>query len=236
MGVTAPTSTTAPPSSPPSATVGDVTVTEGNAGTGVAVVTITLSRAVVAGETVKVNYALTAGSATAGSDYAATTGTLAFGAGEISKTVSVIVYGDTTVEPDEALSLVLSTPVGMTVADGTGLITITNDDVPPPPTLSISSVSVTEGSNSPHGDRDADPLPDFDDHRHRHGERPPDGHRDVGDRLQRLRHPHGHLRAGNARTDRDAHRGRRHHQGGQRDRAPGSLRRPGPPSPPARAR
>ena len=146
VGVTAPTSTTAPPSSPPSATVGDVTVTEGNAGTGVAVVTITLSRAVVAGETVKVNYALTAGSATAGSDYAATTGTLTFGAGEISKTVSVIVYGDTTVEPDETLSLVLSTPVGMTVADGTGVITITNDDVPPPPTLSISSVSVTEGN------------------------------------------------------------------------------------------
>ena len=58
----------------------------------------------------------------------------------------MIVYGDTTVEPDETLSLVLSTPVGMTVADGTGVITITNDDVPPPPTLSISSVSVTEGN------------------------------------------------------------------------------------------
>lgn len=41
--------------------------------------------------------------------------------------------GDTTVEPDETFSVVLSNAVNATIGDGTGVGTIGNDDVAPTP-------------------------------------------------------------------------------------------------------
>ena len=54
----------------PSLSINDVTVTEGNTGTTSATFNVTLSAA--SGQTVIVNYATADGTATAGSDYAAT--------------------------------------------------------------------------------------------------------------------------------------------------------------------
>jgi len=45
----------------------------------------------------------------------------------------VPVNGDTTVEPDETFSVVLSNAVNATIGDGTGVGTIGNDDVAPTP-------------------------------------------------------------------------------------------------------
>ncbi|WP_408589829.1 cadherin-like domain-containing protein [Novosphingobium sp.] len=102
-------------------------IAEGNSGTKVLTFTVTLSSASV--QTVTVNYATADGSATAGSDYVATSGTLTFAPGETSKTVAVTVNGDTVLEGDETLTLHLSgaSNASINVADGTG--TLTNDDV-----------------------------------------------------------------------------------------------------------
>jgi hypothetical protein len=108
--------------------INDVTLTEGNSGTKNATFTVTLS-----GETfqpVTVNYATANGTATAGSDYTATTGTLIFNVnpGETSKQITVSILGDTLAESDETFFINLSNPINATIADNQGITTITNDD------------------------------------------------------------------------------------------------------------
>ena len=90
---------------------------------------VTLNRGVKATDgTVTVDYATSNGSATAGSDYTATSGTLTFGVGQSSKTVNVTLLDDAHDEGNETMSLLLSNPVGMTIADGEGIGTISNVD------------------------------------------------------------------------------------------------------------
>ncbi len=133
-----------PPPVPPSLSVADASVTEGNSGTSDLAFTVTLSAA--ATSPVTVAYATANGTATAGSDYAASAGTLTFAAGETSKVVHVQVTGDTVVEANESLTLSLSSPNGATIAHGTATGTIVNDDTAPLPTLSIGDSSFAEGS------------------------------------------------------------------------------------------
>src|SRR5256714_469247 len=106
----------------------DVTIAEGNSGTKVA--TFTVSHTGTAA--FSVNYATADGSATAGSDYVATSNTLNFAAGSgaaQSQTVSVTINGDTTVEPDETFFVNLLNPTnGGTLVKSQGIGTITNDD------------------------------------------------------------------------------------------------------------
>jgi urease beta subunit len=107
--------------------IGAATVTETNIGTRDAVFTVTLSA--VSGNTVTVDYATADGSATAGADYVAVSGTLTFAPGEVSKQIVVQVIGDTLVEANETYSVNLSAPVNATIAgSGYGLGTITNND------------------------------------------------------------------------------------------------------------
>jgi glucose/arabinose dehydrogenase len=61
---------------------------------------------------VTVRYATSNGTATAGSDYTATSGTLTFAAGESTKNITVPITNDTAVEKDETVNLTLSTPGG----------------------------------------------------------------------------------------------------------------------------
>jgi hypothetical protein len=131
---------------PPSMGINDVTVAEGNAGTSVATFTVTLSAA--AAGVVTVNYATADGTATAGTDYVAASGTLTFAAGQMTKAVSITISGDTVVEPNETFVVNLSAAAGATIADAQAQGTITDDDVAPPvlPTLSINDVSVAEGN------------------------------------------------------------------------------------------
>ncbi|WP_205666092.1 Calx-beta domain-containing protein [Aquabacter cavernae] len=131
----------------PTLSVSDASVAEGNSGTKVMTFTVTLSSAATG--PVSVAYATANGTATAGSDYVAASGTLTFAAGETTKTIQVTVNGDTAVEANESLTLNLSAPSGATIADGSGAGTITNDDVVAPvlPTLSVSDASVAEGNS-----------------------------------------------------------------------------------------
>ncbi|MCD0278310.1 putative Ig domain-containing protein [Xanthomonas melonis] len=110
----------------PALSVGDISVAEGNSGTTTATFAVSLSAA--SGQTVTVNYATADGSASAGSDYVAGSGTLTFAPGVTAQNVTVTVNGDTTVEPDETFSLGLSGASGATIARATGTATILNDD------------------------------------------------------------------------------------------------------------
>ncbi|MFV0594025.1 MAG: Calx-beta domain-containing protein, partial [Draconibacterium sp.] len=115
--------------SQPGLSTDDPSLAEGNSGTSTLTFIVTLSMpAPVGGATV--DYATSDGTATAGSDYTATSGTLSFAAGETSKTVDVTVTGDQILEADETITLTLSNATGtdVTITDATGTGTITNDD------------------------------------------------------------------------------------------------------------
>ncbi len=132
---------TPPPPPLPTLSISDVTLTEGNSGTKNAMFTVTLSTAST--QQVTVAFATANGTATAGQDYTAQSGTLTFAPNATSQTISVVVAGDTTVEPDETFFVNLSAPVNATIADAQGVGTIQNDDLP---SLSINDVTVTEGN------------------------------------------------------------------------------------------
>ena len=101
---------------------------EGDSGTKTAQLQVRL--AVLSGRTVRVPFTTRDGSAKAGTDYTATSGTLTFAPGETAKTVAVRVSGDPTAESDETFSLDLGTPENATpIANGgDAIITITDDD------------------------------------------------------------------------------------------------------------
>jgi hypothetical protein len=128
----------------PSLAVSDALVTEGDSGTKNALFTVSLSAA--SAGPVTVDYASADGSAKAPADYTATTGTLTFAAGELSKQVAVAVVGDALDELHETYSLDLSNPVGATLGDARGAGTILDND--PQVSLSVDDVSAPEGGQS----------------------------------------------------------------------------------------
>lgn len=136
--------TATPPAALPEISVADVSVAEGNGGTKLLAFTVALSKA--ASGPVTLHYATADGTATAGSDYAAASGTLTFAAGETSKTISIAIAGDTAVEANEGFLLNLSGASGATIARASATGTILNDDTAPLPRLSVSDISVTEGN------------------------------------------------------------------------------------------
>jgi outer membrane biosynthesis protein TonB len=128
----------------PALTVNDVTVTEGDSGTKTALFTVLLSAS--SADPVSVDFATADGSAKAPDDYAATSGTLTFAPGELSKQVTVAIAGDTLDEPHETYTLNLSNSAGATIADGRGAGTILDND--PQVSISVDDVSRVE-SNAP---------------------------------------------------------------------------------------
>jgi Calx-beta domain len=126
---------------PPTLTINDVSATEGNAGTKNFGFTVTISSAANA----TVNFATADGTATAGSDYIATSGTLTFtSGGPVTQTITVQVIGDTLVEPNETFFVNLSGAAGATIADAQGLGTIIKDDSPPPSVTVIPTLGTPE--------------------------------------------------------------------------------------------
>ena len=87
---------------------------------------VTLNRA--ASGTVTVDYATADGTATAGADYTATSGTLTFDPGETAKTVNVPVLDDAHDDTGETLTLTLSNAAGARIWDGEATGTIENSD------------------------------------------------------------------------------------------------------------
>ena len=80
---------------------------------------------------VKVDWAVSDGTATAGEDYTAGSGTLTFNPGETVKTISIPVLDDAASEGVETFTLMLSNPAGVELADAEATGTIMNDDSEP---------------------------------------------------------------------------------------------------------
>jgi ELWxxDGT repeat protein len=112
--------------SAPRLTVNDIRIAEGDSGTSMARFTVTLSTPST--QSVTVDYATSDGTALAGSDYDAASGTLTFAAGETSKTIDVRIRGDVNAESNETLFLTLANPVGATLQKGSAFAIIDDDD------------------------------------------------------------------------------------------------------------
>ena len=137
----------------PSLSIADVSITEGNSSSKLATFTVTLSKA--AAGSVTFNIATANGTAIAPGDYTARTATAqAIAAGTLTRTFTVSIKGDKTVEPSETYFVNVSSVSGATVADGQALGTIVNDDGA---ALSVSRVT-TGGLVDDVDDRRGDPL------------------------------------------------------------------------------
>ena len=128
----------------PSLSVADVQVTETNAAGVVAKVVVRLSA--TSNRNVTMQYTTANGSAKSTADYTAKSGQLLIPAGSRKATVKVPITGDDLDEAKEQFSVTISDPARATIADGTGLVRIVDDD--PTPTVSIGDPEVDEGAAS----------------------------------------------------------------------------------------
>src|ERR1700752_72338 len=126
----------------PSISVRDVSVVEGNAGTTQATFVVALSGAT--SQSVSCSFATSNGTATASSDYTATSGVINFAPGEVEKPVVVLVKGDTVDEAQETYFLDISNIQNATGSSSRGTGFIVDDDRP---TIGINDVSITEGNS-----------------------------------------------------------------------------------------
>ena len=124
----------APPPPPPARTISvdDVSVTEGDRNTLNVTVTLRLSSASSTPISVSIATQVAgvgSGFAVAGSDFQSKSGTVTFAAGSTTATFTIAIVGDRTSEPTETFRVVLSGPTGgATIADGTGVVTILDND------------------------------------------------------------------------------------------------------------
>ena len=105
--------------------------------------TITVTRTGGSTGEVSVGYATSDGSANATTDYTASSGTLTFAAGELTKTFTVPLVDSPSAEPDETVLLTLSNPTGGATLGGPSTATLTIIDTdrggPPAQLLNIST-------------------------------------------------------------------------------------------------
>ncbi len=141
-----------PPPTIRSLSISDAARLEGNSGTTHLAFTLALSGVANGNETVRVS--TQSGTASTISDYVAVTDQLvSFAAGQTTQIVDITINGDTAVEPNETFSVVVGTPINVTISDGAGQGTVTNDDSPPPPPpsgpvlISVNDASVVEGNS-----------------------------------------------------------------------------------------
>jgi large repetitive protein len=127
----------------PDISIGDATVAEGDSGTETASFPVTISA--VSGREVAVDYATSDETATAGSDYENSTGTIQFAAGQTTKQIDVTVDADVVAEADETFTVELSEPLNANIPAGTALGTITDDDEGPK--LAVDDPTVIEGTS-----------------------------------------------------------------------------------------
>ena len=97
------------------------------------------------GHTVTVRYATADGTATAGADYEAESGTLTFGAGTTMQSIAVPIVDDQVSEEMETFTVALSDPERATLSETTATGTITDDDDDAGEELQLSSLQVTGG-------------------------------------------------------------------------------------------
>jgi hypothetical protein len=131
----------------PRVSVGDAAVVEGSSRTRVLEFAVSLSRPSTTPVTVA--FATEDGTATAGVDYVAQSGTATFqpGAVTVGATIKVRVMGDRVVEPKENFRVRLRDPVGAVLGRPIGTGRIIDDDPEPGVRVSVGDGSVVEGAH-----------------------------------------------------------------------------------------
>ena len=112
---------------PPSLSMADASVVEGNFGTTNAQFIVTLSRPV--GQSVSVNYTTASGSALASLDFVTTNGLLQFSPGQTNRSIAVAVLGDLLFEGNENFNMLLSNPVNAILSRSNAVGTIVDDEI-----------------------------------------------------------------------------------------------------------
>ncbi|MBF0622341.1 MAG: DUF1566 domain-containing protein [Magnetococcales bacterium] len=102
-------------------------------------VDVGVSLNVVAANTITVNYATSDGTAVAGTDYTASSNTLTINSGESSGTITLSLLDDSVDEPDETITITLSSPTNASLDAATATVTIQDDD--PEPEINVASAS-----------------------------------------------------------------------------------------------
>jgi len=116
-----------PVTSLPTISIADARLNEGDNETSNMAFTVSLSKASTSA--VSAGYSSSNGTAVAGQDFNAASGTVNFAPGSTSATVNVGIIGDTSVESDETFTLTLSAPSGATISRAAATGTILNNDV-----------------------------------------------------------------------------------------------------------
>ncbi|HEY9404964.1 MAG TPA: Calx-beta domain-containing protein [Pyrinomonadaceae bacterium] len=117
--------------------------------TGGSVAVITVNRTGGVEGTVTVNYATGGGTATPGSDYTTTSGTLSFAPGETTKTFTVAILDDDVYESinDETIGLTLSGQTGNVILGTQATASLAIWDNDSRPSIILSNLAVTEGQS-----------------------------------------------------------------------------------------
>ncbi|KQV86646.1 hypothetical protein ASD15_29080 [Massilia sp. Root351] len=126
----------------PQLSVSDATVDEA---AGTVSVTISLSKA--SADTVTVKYATEDGSAGAGTDYGAASGTVSFAPGQLTRTIQIPITDNAVVNGARDFTVVLSDSAFAAIIDNTGMLTITDNDVAPAVPI-ISSVLAEDAAHT----------------------------------------------------------------------------------------
>jgi hypothetical protein len=106
---------------------------------------LTVSVSDVSYKVIEFSWAMDSGSATAGEDFQATSGTLAVPPGESMHQFTMFVLNDAIDEFDETFSVRLLNVSEASAAEGAHPVTITDDDAPP--TVEVATASVAEGTS-----------------------------------------------------------------------------------------
>ncbi|MEB3278588.1 MAG: DUF4347 domain-containing protein [Lyngbya sp.] len=130
---------------PPSISISDITVNEGD---GVATVTVTASK--ISGFAASFDYATSNSTAGAGLDYTATSGSLTIPVGQTTVSFDVPLLDDGLEEPDKSFSINLTNLQGIDVENSTltATVNILDDDVSPVIALEADNINFTEGGDA----------------------------------------------------------------------------------------
>ncbi|MDI6734175.1 MAG: Calx-beta domain-containing protein [Patescibacteria group bacterium] len=127
---------------PPNLSISNTSLNEGLSGTPTASLNVSLFQA--SGKTITVNWQTENGTALAGSDYQAASGTLTFASGETVKSINTLISGDALYENNETFIVRLTASTNAGISNATGTVTILNDDAAPQVKFSASSASGAE--------------------------------------------------------------------------------------------
>ncbi|HEV7394867.1 MAG TPA: Calx-beta domain-containing protein [Pyrinomonadaceae bacterium] len=108
--------------------------------------TITVLRKGGSTGSLTIDYATIDGTATAGLDYTATSGTLTFNAGETSKIIQIPILDDAVTELDENFTVVLRNGSSLEALGVPNLLVVTIEDRSTVPVISLSTPSIVEGN------------------------------------------------------------------------------------------